>query len=175
LVFYRTGNKWHRHILGGRCFGFASLRGVPKWRVERFVQDVKQHRILGNCCVLICGESNGVPYHQNTGVRDDFNLRRSLPKGVTVVLNPVHDWMSRHEMKKKRCYLSENNRWVISVWNRGKRDTNGKRRDATGPPWTVFHAGREIALEPRQNQIGVDIGIVEIRRPTLPPRQKSLK
>jgi hypothetical protein len=104
--------------------------------------------------VIICGESNGVPYHQNSGkVGDDFGLRRSLPKNVTVVLNPVHDWMSRHEMKKKRSYLSENNRWVISVWNRGKR------RDASGFPWTVFHNGRELAVTTIQNQKGVGIGI----------------
>ena len=162
VVFYRTGNNWHRHVLGGRS-GFASLKGLLKRRVEKFVEDVKQHRILGNCCLLICGESNGVPYHQRTRrVGDDFGLRRSIPT-KTVILNPVHDWMSRLEMNLKRSFLSENNRWVISVWNKGKRGTNGKPRDAKGDPWTVFHDGRdEIADKPRKNQLGVDIGIVKI-------------
>jgi len=155
LVFHRRSNIWRKYELPGG--GFPKLRGswqAKKRKVHHFTREVLPGRILGNCVVIICGESNGVPYHQNVGkVGDDFGLRRSLPKGVTVVLNPVHDWMSRHEMKKKRRYLSENNRWVVSVWNKGKR------RDATGSPWTVFHNGREIAVESIQNQEGVDIGI----------------
>jgi hypothetical protein len=163
LVFHRAGRKWHRHVLGGRGYGFASLKSLPKWKVKKFVQEVEQHRILGNCCVLICGESNGVPYHQDTGnVRDDFGLRRSLGRDVNVVLNPVHDWMSRFEMKLKREFLSQSGRWVISVWNKGKRGTNRKLRDAKGDPWTVFHDGKDIAVQPRQNQMGVEIAIVEI-------------
>ena len=55
IVFYRAGNKWQQHILGGRRFGFASLKGVPKWKVEKFVQDVKQHRILG--CLLYTSDA----------------------------------------------------------------------------------------------------------------------
>jgi hypothetical protein len=165
LVFYRRGNKWHRHALPGG--GFPSLKSLKKGTVERFVRCVMPDRILGNCCVIVCGESNGVPYHQITGrVRDDFGLRRSLPTEVTVVLNPVHDRMTRHEMKKKRRFLSRNNRCVISVWNKGKRDKNGKTHDGTKHPWTVFHNGREVTenkVEP-PNQIieEVEIGIVEI-------------
>lgn len=163
LVFYRAGKNWHPHVLQGRS-GFASLKGLPKSKVKKFVQDVKQHRVLGNCCVLICGESNGVPYHQNTGkVGDDFGLRRSLPKKVTVILNPVHDWMSRFEMRLKRKFLSHG-RSVISVWNKGKRGKNGKPRDAKGDPWTVFHDGQKIDVTRKPNKLGVDIGIVELGR-----------
>lgn len=159
VVFHRRSNIWRKYELPSG--GFPKLRGswhAKKRTVYRFTREVLPGRILGNCVVIICGESNAVPYHQNERrVGDDFGLRRSLPKGVTVVLNPVHDWMSRHEMKKKRRYLSENNRWVFSVWNKGKR------RDATGFPWTIFHDGREIAVERIQNQEGVDIGISQVR------------
>ena len=158
VVFYRRGGKWHRHCLGGRCFGFASLKGLPKGHVEKFVQDVKQHRILGECCVLICGESNGVPYHMDKKrVLDDFGLRRSLPRG-TVVLNPVHDWMSRYEMPLKRKFLSKD-RWVISVWNRGKRPRDGK-----GHPWNIYRDKEEEPVTLIQNHgiEKVEIGIVKI-------------
>jgi hypothetical protein len=161
VVFHRQNNIWRKYELPSG--GFPKLRGswqAKKRTVYRFTREVLPGRILGNCAVIICGESNAVPYHQNTGrVGDDFGLRRSLLKDVTVILNPVHDWMSRHEMEKKRSYLSENNRWVISVWNKGKRDKNDKPRDAKGAPWTVFHNGREMAVEPLLDQKGVDIGI----------------
>ncbi len=165
VVFYRRGNsnKWHKHVLGGRCYGFASLKGLPRGHVEKFVQDVKQHRILGDCCVLICGESNGVPYHQNGKVLDDFGLRRSLPRG-TVILNPVHDWMSRYEMPLKRKFLSKD-RLVISVWNRGKRaKKSGRPRDGKGHPWNIYRDEKEQPVTILNHGIEkVEIGIVKIR------------
>jgi hypothetical protein len=66
-------------------------------------------------------------------------------------------------MKRKRRYLSSRGRWVISVWNTGKRDKSGKRRDARGYPWTVFYDGREVGeADVIANQMGVKIGIVDI-------------
>ena len=65
---------------------------------------------MGNCCILICGESNGVKYsRERRRVEDVFGLRRSLPSG-TVILNPVHDRMIRFEMPLKRSFLSKNGR-----------------------------------------------------------------
>jgi hypothetical protein len=164
VVLYRGGhNKWHQYRLPGG--GFASLKGPPKGRVEWFVQHVIPRRILGNCCAILCGESNGVRWSQERRrVEDVFGLRRSLPKEVTVVLNPGHDRMIPYQMKCKRRFLSQNDRWVISVWNRGKRDSSHRRRDGTKPPWTVFHNGkkREIVVEPMPNQMGVEIGILKI-------------
>ena len=138
VVLYRQGNAWREYELPGG--GFSSLKRVKAGQVEGFVQSVIPDRIMGNCCVIICGETNGVPYHQKAKtVEDDFGLRQSLPKDVTVILNPVHDWMTRFEMKLKRKFLSENNRWLISVWNKGKRDKSGGPRDARNEPWTAFH------------------------------------
>gem|GEM_PF-4418951 len=70
---------------------------------------------------MICGETNGVPYLQNTKkVKDDFGLRKFLPTDVVVIFNSIHTWMSRFEIKLKRKFWPENNRWVVSVWNKGK-------------------------------------------------------
>jgi hypothetical protein len=162
VVFHRRGIEWQQHTLPGG--GFAKLRGswqAKKRKVACYIRQVLPGRVLGNCCVIICGETTGVPYHPDRGkVGDDFLLRRSLPKKVKVILNPIHNWMSRFEMPLKRKFLSQDGRWVISVWNKGKQDKNGKRRDAKGDPWTVFHNGREMAVELIQNEEGVDIGIV---------------
>ena len=163
LVFYRRANKWHRYCLP--VGGIPKLRGSKKAkqkRVEEFKREAMPGRILGNCCAILCGEINCVPYHPSTGrVGDDFGLRRSIPPEVTVVLNPGHDWMSRFEMPLKRKFLSQQGRWVISLWNKGKRGKNRKPRDAKGDPWTIFHDGREVCVEPEENHIGVYIGIVE--------------
>jgi hypothetical protein len=167
VVFYRRGNGWHRYVLPN--WGFPSLKGLTtkqkETKVKKFVQCGIPGRTLGNCCAILCGEINGVPYHKDTGkVRDDFGLRKSIPKKVTVVLNPGHDRMTRFEMKLKRGFLSENNRWAISVWNKGKRDKNGRTHDGTKPPWTVFHNGQEEKVERLPNQIEkVEIGILKIR------------
>ena len=105
VVLHREGRyslpKW----------GFPSLKGLTKKqkkeKVGNFVRYAIPGRTLGNCCAILCGEINGVPYHKDTGtVRDDFGLRKSLRKEVTVVLNSGHDRMTRFEMKLKRRFLS---------------------------------------------------------------------
>ncbi len=167
VVFYRRGHKWHRYVLPGG--GFPTLKGLTdkkkREKVGEFVEKSIPGRTLGNCCAILCGEINGVPYHKDTGrVGDDFGLKKSLQREVAVVLNPGHDRMTRHEMKKKRSYLSENNRWVVSVWNKGKEDKKGKTHDGTKHPWTVFRNGREVTEKVElQNQIEkVEIGILKI-------------
>lgn len=175
VVLNRRGNKWRKYELPGG--GFSNLRGswqAKKCLVAGYIRHVLPGRILGNCCVMICGETNGVAYHPDRGkkgkvgkVGDDFGLRRSLPKEVTVILNPVHDWMSRFQMPLKRKFLSRDRRWVISVWNKGKRGKNNKPRDAKGDPWTVFRNGREVeqrAVQRIQNEMQVDIGILKLPR-----------
>lgn len=168
VVFYRRGSNWLRYPLPN--WGFPSLKGLTtkqkQVKVDKFVRCGIPGRTLGNCCAILCGEINGVPYHKDERVvRDDFGLRKSLQKEVTVILNSGHDRMTRFEMKLKRGFLSQNNRWVISVWNKGKQDKNGKTHDGTRHPWTVFHNGREVTEKKVElpNQIEeVEIGIVEI-------------
>ena len=170
VVFYRRASKWHRYVLPGG--GFPTLKGLSdkkkREKVGRFVERSIPGRTLGNCCAILCGEINRVPYHMDTGrVGDDFGQRESLQKEVTVILNPGHDRMTRFEMKLKRCFLSKNDRWVISVWNKGRQDKNRRTHDGTKPPWSVFHNGREETKkvdERLRNKIEkVEIGILEIR------------
>jgi hypothetical protein len=148
-------------------WGFPTLKDLTtkqkKEKVGNFVRYAIPGRTLGNCCAIQCGEINGVPYHMDTKkVRDDFGLRKSLPKKVTVVLNSGHDRMTRFEMKLKRSFFSENGRWTISVWNKGRKDRKGRTHDGTKAAWTVFHNGQEVPVKPIQNQMGVEIGILDI-------------
>ena len=55
---------------------------------------------------------------------------------IQVVLNPIHDYMVRYEMKIKREHYSRGGRTVIAVWNKGKR-----RGSEAANPWTVHHDG----------------------------------
>jgi len=64
-------------------------------------------------------------------------------------------------MKLKRKFLSEKNRWVISVWNKGKNDKNDATKDGSGPAWTVYKNGNEIIVPPIPNRLGVEIGVVD--------------
>ena len=111
---------------------------------------------------MLCGESNGVKYSRDSkAVHDDFRLRKSIPEQAKIILNPVHDRMTRFEMNLKREFLSKNDRWVISVWNKGKVDKNGKVKDGKRPAWTIFYDGKEKAVESIP-EFGVEIGILDI-------------
>ncbi|PIU55320.1 MAG: hypothetical protein COS89_07690 [Deltaproteobacteria bacterium CG07_land_8_20_14_0_80_38_7] len=71
--------------------------------------------------------------------------------------------MTRFEMKLKRQFLSENKRWVISVWNKGKQDKNGKVKDGPDPAWTVFYNGNEKKVSSIQNNLNLEIGVLDIK------------
>ncbi len=132
VVYYRTPSAWKEYRLKQR---FTTLRGQKTDDVRAFVQDEMPERFLGNCGVLICGESNVVKKVRENF--DVFHLREAIPKEVRIILNPCHNWMKRPIMKKKRAYLSQKKRWVISVW------CKGKKIDSTGTPWTIFYDGHE--------------------------------
>lgn len=141
---------------------FGTVTGMPQEEIHDFVKNEIPKRILGNCCVLLCGETNGVKYSKvDKKIHDTFGLRKAIPKNVNVVLNPIHDRMTRFEMKLKRKYLSENNRWVISVWNKGKKDKNGRVRDGDGPAWMLYHNGKERIIDIHK-EFGIEIGILDI-------------
>jgi hypothetical protein len=142
---------------------FGTLSGKKEDDIINFVDKEIPKRIMGNCCVLLCGETNGVKYSpKDKKVHDVFELRKSISKTANIILNPIHDRMTRFEMKLKRMFLSENNRWVISVWNKGKKDRNGKSKDGSGPAWTVFCNRKEITVTPIENKFKVEVGILNI-------------
>ncbi len=101
---------------------FGTITGMKMKDIEDFVNNEMPRRILGNSCVLLCGETNGVKYlPKDKKVFGSFSLRAAIPKEANVVLNPIHDRMTKFEMKLKRKFLSEHGRWVVSVWNNGEK------------------------------------------------------
>lgn len=161
VIYHRSSSEWKEYNLG-QVFG--SITGLSQQKIQHFVQDEMPKRILGNGCVLLCGETNGVKYSKfDKEIHDTFQILKSIPDNVNVILNPVHDRMTRFEMKLKRQFLSNNNRWVISVWNKGKQDKNGKTKDGNKPAWTVFYNGIELNVASFQNDLGVEIGILNIK------------
>jgi hypothetical protein len=135
VVYYHVSSEWREYELHQQ---FGSLKDKSGDFIREFSREEIQKRILGNCCVLLCGEINGVKYSKaDKKVHDVFGLRQAIPRDTNIILNPSHDRMIRFEMKLKRKFLSENNRWVIAVWNRGKKDKNGKVRDGKRPAWSV--------------------------------------
>jgi hypothetical protein len=161
VTYYRTTSGWKEYAY---CQVFGTLAGMSQPAIDDFVKNETPKRILGNCCVLLCGETNGVKYSPaDKKVHDTFGLRKSVPQEVNVILNPIHDRMTRFEMKLKRQFLSQKKRWVISIWNKGKQDKNGKVKDGNGPAWTVFHDGTEVDVSRIQNDLGVEIGISECK------------
>jgi hypothetical protein len=132
--------------------------------IENFAQKRIPERVFGSCCILICGETNGVRYDRSgaKNIHDPCGLRAAIPPHVQVILNPVHDRMSRFEMMMKRRFLSEGGRYVISAWNRGKFDKHGTTRDGSGPLWTVFYDGEAVHIPKVANSLGIDVGYLDI-------------
>jgi hypothetical protein len=123
FIFYRSKKEWRKCE---RSQKFGSLSQCTELeaqvKMDDFVQNTMPTRTLGNSCILLCGEINGVRYsRKEEKINDRHGLRAAIPHEVKIVLNPAHDRMTRFEMKLKRKFLSENNRWVISVWNKGKK------------------------------------------------------
>ncbi len=161
VIYYRSQWGWEEYEF---YQVFATVTGMAQRDIDKFVKSEMPKRILGNCCVLPCGETNGVKYSKSDKkIHDVYGLRSAIPRNVDIILNPVHDRMTRFEMKLKRQFLSEKGRWVISVWNKGKQDKNGRVKDEKKPAWTVFHNGAEKKLEVIENEIGVEIGVLDVK------------
>lgn len=155
---WRKGG-WTEHSFV-QVFGSLSEKNLD---MGNFVRTHLPKRVLGHTCILLCGESNGVRYSRSAGgVVDAYGMRAAIPEQVRVILNPIHDRMTRFEMALKRKFLSENGRWVVSVWNKGKQDRNGKVKDGTRPPWQVFHDGKEVLVPAIPNDLGVEMGVLSV-------------
>lgn len=124
-----------------QCFAKSS---DPYERKREFIRSIPR-RIIGNSLVAICGESNIANYMPSNGnFRDEFGFNGELKaRGIRVVFNPLHDYMTRYEMKRKRAYYSNNQRMVITVWNMGK----GRESSI---PWTVFYNETDITVQVRE-------------------------
>ncbi|NCC99677.1 MAG: hypothetical protein EOL95_08280 [Bacteroidia bacterium] len=154
-------NKWFRYDYHQK---FGSLNKMSENMLSDFVSLEIPQRIFGNSLSLLCGETNIVKYSKSKKeVEDTYKLFYQIPENVQIILNPIHDRMTRFEMKLKRKFLSKNNRWVISVWNKGKADKNGVIKDGTKPAWTVFFNGKEIQIDKINHNLSemIEIGIVD--------------
>ena len=162
VVYCRATDGWKEHRFK-QAFGRVNWQAQQK-QVEDFARTRIPERIFGPCCILICGETNGVKYDRSgaKNILDPCGVRAAIPPHVQVILNPVHDRMNRFEIMMKRRFLSEGGRWVISVWNRGKRDKNGKARDGGNPPWTVFYDGEAVHIAKLKNSLNIEVGYLEI-------------
>lgn len=167
VIYFKDKNEWKEYRLIQR---FGSLKYTKLFKntvIDPFKIEVEEQRLFGNCTVLLCGESNIVKYSKASKKIDDkFGFLSVLNEDIKIILNPVHDRMTRFEMKLKRKYLSKNNRWVVSVWNKGKSDKNGKVKDGNKPAWTVFYNGEEKDIKPIacdiSSRTSIEIGILDL-------------
>ncbi|MCL1927176.1 MAG: hypothetical protein FWG07_00090 [Treponema sp.] len=164
IVYYsENGNSWKSHPFT-QMFGSISNK-KPEYLKEFIDEEVPNKRIMGNALVLLCGESNIVKYNKKQiRVEDIYGILKKIPNNTNIILNPIHDRMTRFEMKKKREFLSENNRIVISVWNKGKTFKND-RIDNKSPAYTVFYNGKEKLIKKEhyisKNDPSIEVAIIE--------------
>jgi hypothetical protein len=167
--YYKENDKWHDYMVYQKFATVTHTREFEHEVIKPFIKEIATKRLLGSITVLLCGESNVVKYDkEKKAVVDQFGLLKVLPSEIRIILNPVHNRMTRFEMKLKRAFLSSNNRLVISVWNKGKTDKQGTNRDGKNPPWTIFSNGKDLYL-PREPLRGLgfpgkdlDIGFVDV-------------
>lgn len=132
---------WHKDFDSPRrfqqCFATSSDR-VPQKR--KFITDLNL-RSFGSTLYLACGEINIICTQRNSNATtDEYNfLSTSEYANSSVIINPSHDYMSRHEIAEKRRRLSRNGRLVVSVWNRGHRKPEARE------PWQVFFDGKRCS------------------------------
>lgn len=167
--FYSTNNKWHDYIFFQK---FATVLYTKKFEnevIQPFIKEVESKRLLGGVTVLLCGETNAVKYDkEKREIVDHFGLLKAFHSETGIILNPVHDRMTRFEMKLKRAFLSNQSRVVISVWNKGKTDQKGITRDGKNPPWTIYSNGKVINLTREDigdigfSNKGLEIGILNV-------------
>lgn len=169
VIYYKTSKQWEEHKLTQKFGKLEYTKDFEENKIKPFIEEVRNQRVFGNCTVLLCGETNIVKYSKDIkDVYDKFNFLNAIPSDVTVLLNPIHDRMTRFEMKLKRRFLSKKGKWVVSVWNKGKKDKNGKVKDGEKPAWTVFHNETEVTIEKVDihsilARSSIEIGILDIK------------
>ncbi len=138
--------------------------GDSKFRKAAFIEELDERK-LGDALLVLCGETNiGSTERGSTKFNDPYDFLGQLKTmGIRLILNPIHDYMTRYEMRRKRRRYSQRGITVISVWNQGKA------REAE-LPWTVFRDGEELTDELRElpkafaGRPDIRIGIVEVER-----------
>jgi hypothetical protein len=109
----------------------------PASQKQAFLNDLDQRK-FDDALLVICGETNIASLVRGSEeFFDPYQFASRLGEmKVRLIFNPIHDYMTRYEMRRKRQHYSLGDRTVISVWNQGK----GKESKL---PWTEFHDGKE--------------------------------
>jgi len=180
VVCHCKDGVWHEYKFNGF---FASLMpnnvdkkaaSVAGWNIKTWMRAKAEclvtrlpERMLGNSCVLICGESNIVRRRHRSKkwkIHDESHIKEAMPGSLKIVLNPRHDRMGPR-MNLKREFLSKApERWVLCVWNKKKRP--GKGRNEKSHAWTAFYNGkrRTEKIEPIENAPnGLEVGVIDCR------------
>jgi hypothetical protein len=130
---------------------------------KRLMSELLSRR-FGSTLALLCGETNMINTQRTSKKTvDRFGIRSQLKSdNVELILNPVHDYMKRPEMREKRRILSKGGRVVVSVWNRGNKKGGEARL-----PWTAFHKGKDITNQIREyppvnGQPGIRMGLLDL-------------
>jgi hypothetical protein len=133
-----------------------------------FVGALSERRI-DDAVVIICGEVSIVKLRRGGGFYDPYCAVSRLRTLAPIILNPIHDYMTRFEMREKRRYFSREGHTVISVWNQGKRHVDGRPIGEAAVPWTVFHDGRELTKcvaephHPVNDRPDIRIGLFDVK------------
>ncbi|MBY0324744.1 MAG: hypothetical protein K2X72_38945 [Reyranella sp.] len=118
---------------------FATSKQVGRQR--DFRRNVDGRR-FGRTLLMLCGETNIVGTREKMSKIVDEHRFRSWLKalGIKLILNPVHSFMKRPEMRIKREALSKSGALLVSVWNRGLMGGG-----EAGVPWAAYLDGDEIS------------------------------
>ena len=67
-------------------------------------------------------------------------------------------------MPLKRRFLSQKGRWIVSVWNKGKRDDRGRTIDGGGAAWQISRNGQDNIILALDNSLGVEIAVLDLSK-----------
>ncbi len=167
VIYFRDKGEWQTYRLVQKFGSLKYTQSFNRQVIEPFKAEVKSQRLLGNCTLLLSGESNIVKFSQaNERVEDPFKYFDQLNSDIKIILNPAHERMMRFEVNLKRKFLSKNGRWLISVWNKGKADKNGHVKNGNKPAWAIFYNGEERQVKPIEESLStplnIEMGIVDL-------------
>lgn len=161
---------------------FTSSDSIDKDDVIKFRENFKESRVIDDCALLICGEINLFTTNQdNYSVEDKYEIIPLIERNVKIVINQGHDEMGRpHYVKAKRKFLSKNGRYLISVWNKGKKPIDFDPENSK-KYWEIYHDGTEIhanianPFNHQRQYEDINICIIDIKSDSIPVVRKSNK
>lgn len=114
-------------------------------------------------------------------VDDKYEILSLIDNKVKIIINQGHDEMGRpHYVSAKRKFLSKNGKYLISVWNKGRKPIDFDHKNSKSY-WEFYHNGKEIhgnivAPFSYQRQFeDLNICIIDIKSDSKPVVRKSNK